>query len=218
MLFLDRIDAGRQLAGALSEFADQRDTLVLALPRGGVPVGFALAQELRLALDVFLVRKLGVPVQRELAMGAVASGGVRFLNTEVIRELAITPEQVEHVTALELEELGRRERVFREGFPPLEISGKTVLLVDDGLATGSTMRAAVKALQQAAPERVIVAVPVGSAATCDLLRAEADRVICLATPPSFFAVGQWYRDFTQTSDDEVRELLRKARAEWMSAA
>ena len=218
MLFRDRIDAGHQLAAPLGSFAHNRNCVVLALPRGGVPVGFALAEELHLPLDVFLVRKLGVPGQEELAMGAVASGGVRVLNAEVVRELAITSQQIEAVAAYELLELERRAQVFREGHPQVEVAGKIAILVDDGLATGSTMRAAVKALRQGSPTQIVVAVPVGAAATCDLLRSEADHVVCLATPEHFFAVGQWYGDFAQTSDDEVRELLRRAREGAKSAA
>src|SRR5215469_1687738 len=180
MLFRDRIDAGRQLATALREFESRGNAVVLALPRGGVPVGFALAQELRLPLDVFLVRKLGVPGQEELAMGAVASGGVRVLNGEVIRELGISSSEIEQVAQSEEQELDRRARVFREGHPQLPVTGNSVILVDDGLATGSSMRAGVKALRQADPHQVVVAVPVGAGATCDLLRSEADRVVCLA--------------------------------------
>lgn len=218
VLFRDRIDAGRQLASALKPYAGHRDAVVLALPRGGVPVGFALAQELRLPLDVFLVRKLGVPGQEELAMGAVSSGGVRVLNLEVVRELNITPEQIERAAGAEQRELERRARVFREGHPQIDVAEKIAIVVDDGLATGSSMRAAVKALRQAGPSQVVVAVPVGAGATCDLLRSEADHVFCLVTPENFFAVGQWYADFTQTLDDEVRELLRRSREEIRNVA
>jgi len=233
MLFRDRIDAGRQLATALREFEARGDAVVLALPRGGVPVGFALAQELRLPLDVFLVRKLGVPGQEELAMGAVAAlpgpiqsgqagdshpGGVRVLNSEVVHELGITAQQIDLVAAAEEQELERRARVFREGHPQIDVRDKIAILVDDGLATGSTMRAAVKALRQGEPRQIVVAVPVGAAVTCDLLRSEADRVVCLMTPEHFFAVGQWYSDFRQTTDEEVRELLRQARGETRSVA
>jgi putative phosphoribosyl transferase len=218
ILFRDRMDAGRQLASELRQYAGHDDAIVLALPRGGVPVAFALAQELRLALDVFLVRKLGVPGQEELAMGAVASGGVRVVNVEVVRELNISPEQIERVAQAEQQELDRRARVFREGHPQLNVAEKIAIVVDDGLATGSTMRAAVKALRQAGPAEVVVAVPVGAGATCDLLRSEASHVFCLATPEQFFAVGQWYADFTQTTDGEVRELLRRAREEIRNVA
>lgn len=210
-LFRDRIDAGRRLASPLQQYAGRNDAIVLALPRGGVPVGFALAQELRLPLDVFLVRKLGVPGQEELAMGAVASGGVRVVNGEVVRELNISPQQIERVAESEQQELERRARVFREGHPQFDVREKIVILVDDGLATGSTMRAGVKALREAAPAQIVVAVPVGAGPTCDLLRSEADHVVCLTTPENFFAVGQWYSDFTQTSDEEVKDLLRRAR-------
>lgn len=217
-LFTDRLDAGRKLAEPLREFADRSDAVVLALPRGGVPVGFALAQELRLPLDVFLVRKLGVPGQEELAMGAVASGGVRVLNGEVIRELGISSWQIDRVAQVEQQELERRVRIFREGHPQLDVTGKTVILTDDGLATGSTMRAGVRALRQVDPLQIVVAVPVGAGSTCDLVRSEADRVVCLATPEHFFAVGQWYHDFAQITDDEVRELLRRSREDNRSAA
>jgi putative phosphoribosyl transferase len=217
-IFNDRADAGRQLAAALLEFAGRSDAIVLALPRGGVPVGFALAQELRLPLDVFLVRKLGVPGQEELAMGAVASGGVRVVNGEVVRELNISPAQLERVAQAEQEEVERRAGLFREGQPQLNVAEKIVIVVDDGLATGSTMRAGVKALRQARPAQIIVAVPVGAGPTCDLLRSEADHVVCLVTPENFFAVGQWYGDFTQTGDDEVKDLLRRAREEIRNVA
>ncbi len=210
-LFSNRLDAGRQLAGALSSYSARADALVLALPRGGVPVGFALAEKLRLPLDIFLVRKLGVPGQPELAMGAVAGGGVRVINTEVVRELNISAEEFEQVAGREQQELERRARLFREGHSQLDVRDRIVILVDDGLATGSTMRAAVRALRSAVPREIIVAVPVGAAPTCDLLRSEADHVVCLATPQNFVAVGQWYEDFSETSDEQVTELLRRSR-------
>jgi putative phosphoribosyl transferase len=209
MLFRDRFDAGHRLASLLREYAHRPDVLVLGLPRGGVPVAYAVAQELGVALDVFLVRKLGVPGQEELAMGAVASGGLRFINSEVVSELAISPDQIERVAESEQRELERRDRLYRGERPQPPISGKTVILIDDGLATGSSMRAAVRALRQHSPAQIIVAVPVAAASTCNLLRNEADTVVCLETPQPFYAVGQWYRDFSQTTDDEVRDLLQR---------
>ena len=218
ILFLDREDAGRRLAQRLREFAGRRNVMVLALPRGGVPVGFAVAEALGVPLDVFLVRKLGVPGQEELAMGAVASGGVRYINSEVVRELGILPEEIDRVATAEQEELDRRDRLYRDGRPTPNARGKTVILVDDGLATGSTMRAAAKALRQEQPAEIVVAVPVAASVTCDLLRSEVEHVVCAATPQPFFAVGQWYADFSQTTDEEVRELLRRAHARFPNAA
>jgi putative phosphoribosyl transferase len=207
MLFQDRKDAGRLLATLLLPFAHRRNLLVLALPRGGVPVAAEVANQLNEPLDVFVVRKLGVPGQVELALGAIASGGVRVLNEEVVKALNISSEEIERVTAAELPELQRRENLYRGGRAPVQVDGRTVLLVDDGVATGSTMRAAVAALRQLRPAQIIVAAPVGSATACEDLRAEADEVVCAATPPDFQAVGQFYREFGQTSDDEVRALL-----------
>jgi putative phosphoribosyl transferase len=218
ILFQDREDAGRQLAEKLREFAGRADVLVLALPRGGVPVGFAVAEALGVPLDVFLVRKMGVPGQEELAMGAVASGGVRYINTEVVSELGILPEEIDRVATAEQEELDRRDRLYRDGRPAPNARGKIVILVDDGLATGSTMRAAAKALRQEQPAEIVVAVPVAASVTCDLLRSEVEHVVCVATPQPFFAVGQWYSDFSQTTDEEVRELLRRAHARFPNAA
>jgi putative phosphoribosyl transferase len=207
MLFRDRTEAGYKLAESLREYAKRDDVLVLALPRGGVPVAAAVADSLGAPLDVFLVRKLGVPGQEELAMGAVSSGGVRVLNAEIVHELGIPRETIERVAQAELRELERRDRLYRGERPHPSVSGKTVILVDDGLATGSSMRAAVRALRLQSPERIVVAVPVAAGQTCDLLRAEADHVVCAATPHPFFAVGQWYQDFSQTTDEQVRELL-----------
>lgn len=205
--FRNRTDAGRQLAEQLAAYADRPDILVLALPRGGVPVGYEVALALGAPLDVFLVRKLGVPGYEELAMGAVASGGVRVLNDEIVRGLGISEDEIDAAVARELQELGRRERLYRGSRRTPDVAGRTVILVDDGLATGATMRAAVAALRQQHPARIVVAVPTASPDTCEALKAEADDVICAMTPEPFFAVGHWYEDFTQTADNEVRELL-----------
>jgi putative phosphoribosyl transferase len=210
MMFRDRYDAGETLAERLREFAGRPDVVVLALPRGGVPVGYVVARELGVPLDVFVVRKLGTPGQPELAMGAIASGGVRVLNRDVVVSLAIPDWAIEQVTRQEEEELQRRELQYRGNRSPLEVRGKTVILVDDGLATGSTMRAAAAALRKAGAARIVVAVPVASRVTCDQLREEGNDVVCATTPEPFFAVGQWYKDFDQTSDEEVRGLLDRA--------
>jgi predicted phosphoribosyltransferase len=210
MLFQDRFEAGRVLASKLSQFANRRDVVVLALPRGGVPVGFEVAKALNAPLDVFVVRKLGLPGHEELAMGAIASGGIRVLNEDLIRGLGIPQEVIDAVAAKEERELERREREYREGRPPIDVRGRTVILVDDGLATGSSMRVAALALRQRQPAKIIVAVPVASAVTCSEFESEVDKVVCAVTPEPFLAVGQWYRDFSQTSDEEVRELLRQA--------
>jgi predicted phosphoribosyltransferase len=207
--FRNRNDAGRQLAEKLAAYADRPDVLVLALPRGGVPVGYEVARALGAPLDVFLVRKLGVPGYEELAMGAVASGGVRVLNDEIVRGLGISEHGIDVAVAREMEELARRERLYRGDRPPPDVAGRTVILVDDGLATGATMRAAVAALREQQPTRIVVAVPTASPDTCEVLKAEADDVVCAITPEPFFAVGHWYEDFTQTTDDEVRELLAR---------
>jgi putative phosphoribosyl transferase len=212
MLFLDRSDAGRVLAKKLQHFAGRTDVLVLGLPRGGVPVAQEVASALGAPLDVFVVRKLGVPGQEELAMGALAPGGVRVLNRDVVEVLGISDEVVEAVTRREQEELERRERLYRGERPALAVAGKIVVLIDDGLATGSSMRAAAAALRQRQPARLMVAVPVAARATCDELRTHVDELICTAMPTPFHAVGQWYRDFAQTSDEEVSELLRRANA------
>ena len=212
MLFRDRADAGRRLAARLTAYAGRPDVLVLALPRGGVPVAFEVARRLGAPLDVFLVRKLGAPGREELAMGALAAGGVRVLNEEVVRNLAIPDHVIDEAAEREGRELARREHEYRDGRPPPDVRGRTVLLVDDGLATGSTMRAAVAALRRLGPARVVVAVPVGAAETCAELGAEADESVCALTPEPFHAVGLWYEDFTQTTDEEVRDLLARAAA------
>jgi putative phosphoribosyl transferase len=212
MLFHDRSEAGRVLAAKLADYADRPDVLVLGLPRGGVPVAFEVAQALHAPLDVFLVRKLGLPGHEELAMGAIASGGVRVLNEDVVRALDVPDEVIEQATTEQQRELDRREHAYRGDRPPLDVRGRTVVLVDDGLATGSTMRAAVAALREQQPARIVVAVPVGSAETCEEFQSEADEAICARTPEPFYAVGLWYQDFSQTTDKEVRELLARADA------
>jgi putative phosphoribosyl transferase len=209
-VFRDRIDAGKTLAQRLAKYAHRNDVVVLALPRGGVPVGYEVAEALDAPLDVFLVRKLGTPGHRELAMGAIASGGVRVLNDEVVHWLHLTPEQIDAVAREEERELARRETAYKEGRSPLTVEGRVVILVDDGLATGSTMRAAVQAVKQQGPKHVIVAVPVGARETCRDLGELADEVVCASIPEPFSAVGQWYMNFEQTTDEEVRELLRRA--------
>jgi predicted phosphoribosyltransferase len=213
MLFQDRFDAGRQLAARLMDYADRPDVVVLALPRGGVPVAFEVARALHAPLDVFLVRKLGLPGHEELAMGAIASGGVRVLNEDVVRTLQIPEEVIDQVAAEEKRELTRRERAYRDDRPAPEVRDWVVILVDDGLATGSTMRAAVRALRQRGPSRIVVAVPVAAPDTCAALRDEVDDIVCARTPEPFYAVGAWYDVFSQTTDAEVRELLARAAGE-----
>lgn len=208
--FRDRQDAGRVLAGFLQQFANRDDVVVLALPRGGVPIGFEVARALHAPLDVFIVRKLGMPGHEELGLGAIASGGTRVINEPLVREMGISSAILDAVARTELLELQRREQLFRQGRPALDVNGRTVILVDDGLATGATMMAAVRAVRQLNPSRVIVAVPVGSEAACEAFRPEADDVICGFVPRPFYAVGEWYEDFTQTTDDEVRALLDRA--------
>jgi len=210
MLFRDRTEAGQILSNRLLAYANRSDVLVLALPRGGVPVAFEVARLLHAPLDVFLVRKLGVPGHEELAMGALASGGARVLNEEVVSGLHISEEVIATVAAREQEELARRERAYRGDRPAPEVRDRTVILVDDGLATGSTMRAAIAALRQKHPARIVVAVPVGAHDTCAELQTEADEAVCARMPEPFHAVGLWYDDFTQTTDEEVHELLARA--------
>ncbi|HET6572103.1 MAG TPA: phosphoribosyltransferase family protein [Fimbriiglobus sp.] len=210
-MFRDRFHAGRALAGMLARYAGRPDVVVLALPRGGVPVGYEVARALGAPLDVFPVRKLGVPGREELAMGAVAAGGVVVVNEEVVRRLDIPASVLDAAAAEELPELDRRAEAYRGGRPAPNLQGKTVVFVDDGLATGSTMRAAVAAVRQLGPAGVVVAVPVGALETCDEFRHLADDVVCAATPEPFFAVGSWYQDFAQTTEAEVRELLARSR-------
>ena len=208
-LFRDRREAGRLLAEKLAPYANRPDVLVLALPRGGVPVAYEVARALGAPLDVFVVRKLGVPGYEELAMGAVATGGVRVLNDQIVDRLGIPDHLIDAVAAREQQERSRRERLYRGGRPPPNIRGHTVILVDDGLATGATMHAAIQALRQQQPARIVVAVPTASPETCEEMRAEVDDVICAITPEPFHAVGLWYQDFSQTTDEEVRDLLSR---------
>lgn len=212
MIFRDRVEAGRALALRLQSYARRADVLVLALPRGGVPVAYEVAEALDAPLDVFLVRKLGVPGHEELAMGALASGGVRLLNESVVRQLGISPAAIDAVAENEQRELERRERLYRGGRPAPNVRDRTVILVDDGLATGSSMRAAAAALRRLHPARIVVAVPIAAESTCAEFRHEVDEVICAATPEPFYSVGQWYVDFRQTTDEEVRELLARSPA------
>ena len=210
--FRDRRDAGRRLAASLAKYANRPDVVVLALPRGGVPVGYEVATALGVPLEVFVVRKLGLPGHDEFAMGAIASGGVTVLDQDLLRIARVSEADLRRVIAAEEKELARRERQYRGDRPFPDLRGKTVILVDDGLATGSTMRAAVEALRQEGPARIVVAVPVSSPEICDAFRDLADEVVCAETPEPFRAVGLWYGDFSQTTDEEVHELLERARA------
>lgn len=211
MIFRDRADAGRNLAEELTEYAGLDDVQILALPRGGVPVAFEVAERLGAPLDVFLVRKLGVPGHEELAMGAIASGGTRVLNEDVVGPLRIPGAVIDSVAEIEQMELERREDAYRDARPPPQIAGKIVILIDDGLATGATMRAAALAIRERKPQKLVIAVPVSSPRTCQEFETEADAIVCAVTPEPFHGVGMWYRDFSQTTDDEVRELLRANR-------
>jgi len=216
--FHDRTDAGQQLATRLGAYANRPDVLVLALPRGGVPVAFEVAQALGAPLDIFLVRKLGLPGQEELAMGAIASGGVTVLNSEVVDTLRIPSLLIDQVAAQEQRELERREHLYRGDRPPPDVHGKTIILVDDGLATGATMRAAVAALREQKPDRIVVTVPTAALEICAAFRDLVDEIVCAMTPDPFDAVGLWYEDFSQTTDDEVRDLLARATQNHPTAA
>jgi putative phosphoribosyl transferase len=216
--FRDRTEAGRLLATHLDAYAGRPDVLVLALPRGGVPVGYEVARALHAPLDVYVVRKLGVPGQEELAMGAIATGGMRVLNEEVVAALHIPEATIAAVAAREEQELARRERLYRGQRPAPQVRGRVVLVVDDGLATGATMRAAVAALRQQEPQRLVVGVPTAAPATCDDLRAEVDEVVSVITPEPFYAVGLWYEDFAAPSEDEIRALLARAAHEHDAAS
>jgi len=207
MIFTDRRHAGRALAQKLSDYAHRPDVVVLGLPRGGVPVAWEVARALDAPLDVFVVRKIGYPENPELAIGAIASGDVTVLSNDLIGQLGVPRAAVDAAIARERDELARRERAYRAGRPPLALAGKTVLLVDDGLATGATMRAAVAAVRKLAPRSIVVAVPVASPRACDDAAAAADACVCVSAPPDFSAVGEWYADFGQTTDEEVRDLL-----------
>jgi putative phosphoribosyl transferase len=207
--FTDRREAGRELAAKLQRYAGRGDVVVLALPRGGVPIAVEVAEALDAPLDVFVVRKLGMPGHPEFAIGAIASGGVRVLSDDVIRWYAVPESAIEAIVRQELAELERRERDYRQGRPLTNLRGRTVILVDDGLATGASMRAAVEAVRAHHPARVVVAVPVGAPSTCQELGEVADEVVCARTPEPFSAVGRWYRDFVQVTDEEVRALLRE---------
>jgi predicted phosphoribosyltransferase len=211
-LFRDRRSAGRLLSELLSDYTGTPNLLVLALPRGGVPVGYEVARALHAPLDVFLVRKLGLPGHEELAMGAIASGGVRVVNPEVMEAVPMAERVLEAVAEREQHEIERREREYRGERPPPTIAGRTIILVDDGLATGATMRAAARAIRAQHPARLVLAVPVAAGSTCAALASEADEIVCAETPEPFFAVGLWYEDFSETSDREVRDLLQSAGA------
>jgi len=209
-LFRDRVEAGQLLAAKLMKYANRKDVIVLGLPRGGVPVAFEVAKALHVPLDVFVVRKLGVPGHRELAMGAIATGGVRVLNEEVVQDLGISQLTIDAVAVEEQKELARREVAYRGHDTPPKIKGQTVILVDDGIATGSTMRAAIKALFKQQPARLVVAVPTSAASSYRGIKDQVDEMIALMTPEEFYAVGQWYEKFAQTTDEEVTRLLEEA--------
>ena len=209
-LFKDRRDAGKQLAQELSAYAGRSDVIVLALPRGGVPVAYEVARALNAPLDIFIVRKLGLPGHEELAIGAIASGGIRVLNHDIVQALKIPQTMIDTITRQELQELERRERAYRGDRPPPEVRGRTVILIDDGLATGASMRAAVAALRAQNSARIVVAVPTAAPETCAAFESEVDEIVCAMTPEPFYGVGRWYEDFSQTTDEEVRALLEEA--------
>jgi len=215
MTFANRKEAGRRLAFMLTTYAGREDLIVLGIPRGGVPVAYEVAMELGARLDIFVVRKLGVPWQPELAFGAIATGGVRFLDREIIESVGLSEAEIERVTAKEQQELERRERIYRGGLPALALQGKTVILVDDGIATGASTRAAIAALRQHGPAHIVLAAPVAPASTCRRLRSEVERLVCLEAAESFYAIGQFYEDFSQLSDEEVVALLHSAQTAWL---
>lgn len=208
--FLDRRDGGRQLAEKLSEYADQPDVIALALPRGGVPVAYEVARVLDIPLDLLIVRKLGLPGREELAIGAIASGGIRILNEDIVHALSVDPGVIDRVTEREMEELQRRQQQYRGDRAAIEVRDRTVILIDDGLATGASMLAAVQALRTRSPARIIVAVPAAAPQAIDLLQKKVDRIVCVMAPDPFEGVGKWYEDFSQTTDEEVRMILEKS--------
>jgi putative phosphoribosyl transferase len=209
VVFLDRAEAGRALAKQLQAYENQPNEIVLGIPRGGVPVAFEVAAKLRAPLDVFVVRKLGVPGHVELGFGAIASGGMRYLDTSIVEAVRISNQEIEEITAIETQELERRERAYRDGRDPLAVEGQTVILVDDGIATGSSMQVAIRALRERKVSRLVVAVPVAPASTCRRLRTQLDDFVCVQTPTFFRAIGEFYEDFSQVSDEEVTDLLRR---------
>lgn len=210
MIFENRAQAGRQLAEKLGAYRGRQDVVVLGIPRGGVPVAFEVAMVLKAPLDIFLSRKLGVPWQEELAFGALASGGVQVLDQDLVRELGLSAQEIDRIAETVRTELERRERVYRGDRPPLKVEGKVALLVDDGIATGSSMRAGIKALRQMKPSRLVVAVPVAPFHTSKTMRSEVDELVCVYAPEFFYAIGQFYEDFSQVTDEEVTRLLRRA--------
>lgn len=218
MVYKDRAEAGKLLATKLTAYFNQPDVLILGLPRGGVPVAFEVAKALHASLDVFLVRKLGVPDQKELAMGAIASGGVRVLNQDIVESLNITEDAINTVATSEQQELERREYAYRDNRPPVDVRDRIVILVDDGIATGATMRAAIAAIKPQQPKRLVIAVPVASPETCKQFKAEVDEIICANTPERFQAVGLWYKDFSQTTDEQVRDLLKQSGQQELTAS
>lgn len=215
--FQDRRDAGRKLAQKLLHYANRQDVIVLALPRGGVPVAYEVALALKLPLDIFIVRKLGLPGHEELAIGAIASGGIRVLNKDIIRTLNIPEEVVNQVAKREMQELQRREQSYRGNLPAPEVRNRTVILIDDGLATGASMRAAIVGLRTQHPARIVVAVPTAAPETCEAFETEVDEIVCAITPEPFLGVGRWYEDFSQTTDEGVRLLLQAVRRQLVHA-